>query len=376
MTNRLFYHRPHCVLRFCRNSLLAFLACSVCCCITATTTSCSSDDDPAASAPKGAPLQVMVVFSPGQLGDRGYADNVMTGIYQLKKIDEVTGTDSINVDFITCGDLGDTRDALSDWAATPVNAFYNSSYDRRLLVLTEPYMAQWLASLNATLRPVDEVLLFQVAEADVKRLAAQHKMEGRLHGLNIPASRSARRFATFVRQKVEEKKGSDRPYDLSSLPMLRLFKDDIVDYRDSLSEVLAQELTKDTEINSIALADTLSDDVYSSSQSALRLQTAVKWGRMMQSAYETDALAFCIVDLGAANQGFNYFLIGAPLDTFYTLMLDAEPLEALPQRLYIQRNFGNALAAWAMNWMRAPAATMPIQTDMPGLCTDNIDIDD
>lgn len=344
--------------------------------VAALFTACSNDDETVATAKKGAPLQVMVVFSPGQLGDRGYADNVMTGIYQLKKLDEVMGHDSINVDFITCFDLADTREAVSDWAATPTNAFYDNDYERRLLVLTEPYMAGWLASLNTSLRPADEVLMMQVDEHDVKSLATQYKMEGRLHGLNIPASNSARRFANFIRKKTEESKSSDKPFDLSTLPMLRLFKDDVVAYRDSLHEVLAQELSKDTEITNISLADSINESVYSTSENAALLQTTVKWGRMIQNAYDDDNMAFCIVDLGAANQGFNYFLLSTGIDSFYTLMLDAEPIEGLPNRLYIRRNFGNALAAWATNWMRHPAATMPLQTDMPTLCIDNIDTED
>ena len=116
------------------------------------TASCSKDDDkpqpvnPPVAA--GARLQVMMVFAPGQLGDGGYADGLLQGVSALQLPEAMKSwTDTIDVHFISLYSVADTRQALKNWAATAAHPFYESTYERRLLVLTEPYMTAWLADV-------------------------------------------------------------------------------------------------------------------------------------------------------------------------------------------------------------------------------------
>ena len=77
---------------------------------------------------KKAPLLMNVMFAPGQLGDKGYADNVMEGVNAL------LGNDSLEVRFIAPRNLEDAQ----RWIKTSATSYSTEGYERRLLVLTEP----------------------------------------------------------------------------------------------------------------------------------------------------------------------------------------------------------------------------------------------
>lgn len=66
--------------------------------------SCSKDDDESQSEPvtvrKSAPLQVMVVFAPGQLGDNAYADGVFEGLKLIDVAFEKGDNDTLDVNYI------------------------------------------------------------------------------------------------------------------------------------------------------------------------------------------------------------------------------------------------------------------------------------
>ena len=76
---------------------------------------CSSDNDEPEAVQQAARVQVMTVFAPGQLGDKGYADRVMKGVNTLMK--GGTGADSVEVNFIASYDVETTRSMLADYCA-------------------------------------------------------------------------------------------------------------------------------------------------------------------------------------------------------------------------------------------------------------------
>ena len=130
--------------------------------------SCSKDDngsqpDPIVK-PSGAPLMVMIVFAPGQLGDGGYADKVFEGIHLLRAFADKSGSDTLDVDFISTYNRQATREALQAWAEKPQNPFNGEDYKKRLLVLTEPYMIDWLDDIKDTLQQTDHVLMLKTSE--------------------------------------------------------------------------------------------------------------------------------------------------------------------------------------------------------------------
>ena len=128
---------------------------------------CKSDEDEPTPSKATSRVQVMTVFAPGQLGDMGYADRVMKGISTLKDTDK----DDVEVSIITADTVETTRQMMKAWAAKRASIIDGATYSRRLMILTEPYMVEWLAEEKDQLQTTDEVLLLKVRLADLVKMA-------------------------------------------------------------------------------------------------------------------------------------------------------------------------------------------------------------
>lgn len=328
-------------------------------------TSCHDDADgdgqTTAVAPDSAtPFQMMVVFAPGQLGDKGYADNVMEGINRLGRSDTASETDSMNVGFIATYDQEDLVAAVSDWAATPADPFHHGDYQRRLLVLTEPYLVSLLYYIAPVLRPADEVLVLKVNEDDVQMVAERYGLGARIHGLNISAAASARNYCAFMRQSIEYRRTWGEEVPLDTLAFFRLYDSQTMVYRDSIYETLHDEFGSTSTIVNVSLSDEVGAGIYSVEYGVNVIEAAFNIANVMKKRQEESGTSFAFVDLGAGNAGWDYFLLGKYV-RFQTLMLDAQ--DAVDYgRFCIQRQFGEALLKWSKDWMRTPVGDMPRQT--------------
>ena len=132
---------------------------------------CKKEPVPEPEPEKGAPIEIMVVFAPGQLGDQGFADSVMEGVNSLDHFDNITQTDSIDIRFMAPYNVKDAMETVAEWAGNPSRPFSSGEYDRRLLVLTEPFMTGFLSSVAGKLRPTDEVLLLKLEENDIAQIS-------------------------------------------------------------------------------------------------------------------------------------------------------------------------------------------------------------
>ena len=92
-----------------------------------------------------------------------------------------------------------TRQALKNWAATAAHPFYESTYERRLLVLTEPYMTAWLSEVKGYLRETDEVLIMKADEAYTQRIADTYGFGNRAHGLNFDMTEAIGLYCDGIR---------------------------------------------------------------------------------------------------------------------------------------------------------------------------------
>ena len=332
---------------------------------------CDKDkDEPQPVLEKGAPCQVTVVFAPGELGDRGYADNVLEGIVQIQQ----KMKDSLDVQFISRFDIKETQQALLDWAKQPANPYYEGVYERRLLVLSNPIMVSWLSTIKNVLRPTDEVLLLKVNGDDVEKAAATYGLGNRLHGLNISMAKSVRKFCQFMDDYLEiaeELTGKELNYD--SIPIYRLHGESEMVYRDSLIETLAEEVP-DTKLNIQAFSDAFS--IYSLENASKLLGLATNVAVRCDNEYKLDNNAFAIVDLGTFNTGWDFYVQGKSyVDTFVSLMLDADLSLFTENRRYaILRSFDTALVNWVGEWMLQATEGMPRMKQYSGgeLCADNI----
>ena len=337
---------------------------------------CKSDDneEPTPVQAKSR-VQVMTVFAPGQLGDMGYADRVMKGVSSLKKSD----TDDVEVSIIAADDVQTTRQMLTSWTTTPASSIDGAAYSRRLLVLTEPYMVAWLAEVKNQLKATDEVLLLKVSEADVQAAAQTLGMSNRVHGLNISAAASVKKFDDARRQYYQ---WTNQSPDLLPTYLIRLYDKQVVNYRDSIGETLSTLTSEPLDSITLPILDKAGEQ-YSTKYEVTAFEAAyhvcgICYGLAYQKIEQDQSKtkAFVISDLGSARNGAELFLVGTNQNVLVImLMLDAESNTDLI-RFAIIRHFDRALANWTKQWLNAPEGSMPqMEThgEWDGYCTDDID---
>jgi len=342
--------------------------------VAAIATGCSKDNDdsevPSPKTATGATMSVAVMFAPGQLGDMGFADNVLEGVYRLKVLDRQSQPDTLDVDYLAADDLESTKEMVESWFQNPYNPYTAKLYERRLLVLTEPFMVDWVEPFKERFLESDEVLVMKVNQDDVAKAAQRLGLGNRLHGINISAASSVRRYCQYIKQAIQEAEEEHKmavetgeasaddpdykPLNCNDMFLFRLYEPDMVTYRDSVYEVLSEELAKtDVLINS--LATTVGDGIFSGEEQNSILQEAYKYGKVMDDLYDEEGSRFHFADLGSATQGLGYYFLGKDSDV-EVLTLDVE----LASQLCVRREFGAVLYNWAAQWMRSDAVgTMP-----------------
>lgn len=361
----------------------------------AIVTGCSKDDDdngtPSRETAAGATMSVTVVFAPGQLGDMGFADNVLEGVYRLKVLDRQSQPDTLDVEFLAGADLDAAKEMVEDWFGSVYNDFTAKLYERRLLVLTEPFMVDWVEPFKTQFTEWDEVLVMKMNQDDVAKAASRLGLGNRLHGINISAASSVRRYCQFIRQTIQEaeenhqlsvdKGDSDddsdyKPLNCNEMFLFRLYDSEKVAYRDSVYEVLNEELGEETEIVHYSVATTVGDGIFSGEEQNSILLEAYKYGQFMSDLYNEERSCFHFADLGSAAQGMGYYFMGKNYG-INVLTLDTQ----LTNQWWVRRDFGRAFYNWTVQWMRSDAiGTMPAIQEFGGwnsnYVTDNIELDD
>lgn len=331
----------------------------------------ASDDSIQVAATKS----ITVVFAPGQLGDMGYADNVMEGIYYLKMRDLVTESGACDVSFTMGESIDMTQEHLKTWFDSISNPRNNVAYEQRLLVLTEPYMLDWIEPMTENMRPTDEVLVMKVNAADVSAAAQRLGLGNRLHGLNISAAESARRYCQYIKETVEEEKrkwqeaiesgqasadDSYVPLNCDTMIFYRLYAPGEVTYRDSVYEVLSEELAGMADIEVKSMASTVGDGIFSDDGNTSILQQAYRYGMDMEDMLNGASCGFHLADLGAATQGLRYYFMGKASITLKMLVLDTK----MDNHFWVCREFGFALCEWCYEWVNAAeVGAMPAQQE-------------
>jgi len=321
----------------------------------------------------GAPFQMTVVFAPGQLGDLGYADNVIRGLGELKHIDISSAGDSLSVEFMSFATLKDTKNILKAWAADPKNPFFGNEYRRRYLVLTEPFMIPWLEDIRDDIREYDEVILLKVNQADVEAAASTYGLGRKVHGVNIRLDATIQKFLTFVKADSEacEEEGFDLLHD--QIPVYRLFSPDVMNYRDGVVDILVQDKGEEN-IPVKWIIDNVNSNA-SPFNSLNLVNAAMAYAQEMAVTQEEELLAYAIVDMGSGNSGWDCYLLGqeSPFE-FRSLMIDSQDFYANINRYYVQRDFGAVLVKWMEDAMLLPPGAMPTITEYTNgqYCLDNI----
>lgn len=335
---------------------------------------CHKDDDKGSTSDpvpdsKAQHSNIMVVFAPGQLGDQGYADRVMLG---ANSICNSSGTaDSPDVEFISTFDSESTRELLKGWVSNRNSLISGEPYGRRLLILTELYMAPWLMPLKDSLGPNDELLLLKSNAKDVAQASEALGMEGRVHGLNISAAGAIKLYCKLFMQFTDENKSDE----LQRIGIIRLYNDSITPYRDSIAETVEAITSKDLRSEVSVMQDRglyAPEDMMSASERIYDFCTISRETFKVLGYHGV----FLMMDFGASNSAADFYLLKHNGDNFQrALILDAEPQKDL-HRYAITRHFDRALSEWITEWLHNPSGQMPSITthgEWDGYCTNDID---
>ena len=322
---------------------------------------CNKDDPPQPEPAKAASCQVTVLFSPGQLGDKGYSDSIMEGLNYIDSYDNEFGGDSLDVTFLTPSDMEDSHRSVVQWAKSPARSFAEGEYQRRLLVLTEPMMEELLPDIQSLLRPNDEIVFMKLLEEDVEQISERYSLENRIHGLTVLATGAARRYCQEILRWKNEYEGY-LP-GIIQIPVYRLYDPLSYSYRDGIIETMQQELGEDFSFYQIGLSDMSGAQTFSYYSAMSMVEAAFDSAKVAKYVTEISGVPYVIVDLGAGNAGWDYFLMSESFAdlTIQTLMLDAKDNARL-SRHFIDRNFGLALSEWVFDWVKSPVGSMPVQT--------------
>ncbi|MCR4602939.1 MAG: hypothetical protein K5683_05340 [Prevotella sp.] len=319
--------------------------------------------------------QIMVVFGPSRLGDRGFADNILSSLFKIPPM-----ADSVDVDFICETSVASTQREILEWASDSIDPVFHERYDHRLLILTETYMLRWLDVLADELQPTDEVLQLKVNEDDLNSTAGCQRLGNRLHGANISAAYSIRRFCKFMDYTAgmaEARNGNHIRTD--TILFIHSFEGNNVFFRDSIKETLLEERGEQFRTIEDKVFTIEDDEKWGNGEISLPYGKTfsenisfVTWSIYILSGF----LPFSLLDLDAAVNGIDYQLLNTShYSPLYAVILDAsaEGISS-PERFYINRDFGRLIYNWGIEWIRNPFATMhrwEIHGGWDGYCKDN-----
>ena len=320
-----------------------------------TLTSCGKDGDDDSTVPAdGAPgVEICIVFSPHELGDRGYADRVLTGMYlfdqQLSKVDN----SRVQLRYIAVGDTVAVRNELLRWDKQGTSPYTRRAYERRLLILTDRSLLHLL--IDVPLGETDEVLVMNVADQYFQQTPKAGWLGTRLHLLNVSAAEAARKFCRRIDSETTADSWRQRE--------IRLLQG-----REQ-TEVLADSISQAVDEY---FGDNISKQIYSTEYLGTGNE-AFNNAYIMGIVVRNGSYAICNwASLNAALFA-NLYLEG--FDDAEVVFLDTEIDESSRWFPTIVRHYDRALCQWLERWLMAPIATMPQKEwhgAWDGYTTDNI----
>ncbi len=346
-----------------RNLILFFtiIAASV------TIVSCDKDTPVAEAEPMNS-AEVIILFSPQQLGDLGYSDKIFRGIKEYETSQANSAPNGADIGYISCDTDSATLNRLKKWAATPHNPLNsNQAYSRRLLVFTAQWQLNMLDSIQ--LGEGDEVLILDT-KTDITDSLSTTRFGNRIHALNISAASAIVKFITLI-QQYGAFGDNDKDCSLVYYPTLNYSA-----HTDSIHEVLSAR----KQDNIIVLEESLNQINVNPNSSFVKYLNSLSFA-MAQDYYTKEAYdqynRYAIVNYRSANQGFAFYLIKDYANPYNTLFIDGtENNYNLTKTYYVSRDFGKAIKEWMSQWLQSSAGSMPrIQWhgEWDGYCNNNIE---
>ncbi len=316
-----------------------------------STVACSSDDS--GQAPpidtNGHGVEVCIVFSPQNLGDQGYADRVLAGMFLFDKQLSSEDFDRVLLRYMTPSDNETLHNQLRQWDKQSTSAYTRKPFERRLLVLTAADQLQYLS--DTPLSDTDEVLVLNVVDSQIDKAPRKEWLGQRLHSLCISAASAAKKMCRHIDYQLSHPESFNRQRTV----WLLQFNFDYA-HPDSLYEVLHDHY-----------GDDLRPVVMPRTTTGIDFDRAVE---IIKDAESDDATtssigSYCVYNCGNYNPYFYAYFFTHQTDAVETAFLDTGISDDAAGFNSIIRHYERALSQWLIRWLDAVKADWKSPTNMP-----------
>lgn len=274
--------------------------------------SCREDEKGGAEAT--GPVEVVLVFEPGQLGDRSMNDRLLTDLTAFGE----AHADSVVTTFVSYSSYAETHETLRLWASLGGEG---QPLKRRLLVLAAPSLAPLVADVG--LQETDRLLLLRTPLADAKAVGP----EGRTHVMNVSMRSVIRAFIDREMARYATFYDAYEPDGIYEGPFRIIRNHTGVTYADSIVETFRecfpdQPLSDDPDEGIWQSGITDGTDGNLSYVQELAYSLAILFDDE-ESDDDDDELHqhISVVDLGVGNLGFEYYYFTHPESSTRTLLV-------------------------------------------------------
>ena len=327
-----------------------------------STVACSSDDS--GQAPpidtNGHGVEVCIVFAPKDMGDQGYADRVLAGMFQFDQQLSPADYDRVLLRYVTPSDNETLHELLLQWDKQGVSAYTRKPFERRLLVLTSATQLQYLA--DTPLSDTDEVLVLNVVDSLMDKAPRKEWLGPRLHSLCISAADAAKKLCQHIDYQLEHPDDFDRQRAVWLLQLNFNYS-----HPDSIYEVLRDHYGDD--LRTVVLPRTSTGIDFSKTLDIIK-------GTLEDGTITNSIGSYCVYSCGYYNPYFYAYFYTHKTNVIETAFVDTGLNDDHGQFLSIVRHYEQALCQWLSRWLEAPSATMPAREwhgEWDGYADDNIE---
>lgn len=304
---------------------------------------CQDHDDARGQESLFQTVQVTVVFYPGQVGDHGYADDLMEHVPQIGRLGGAGNRYDIDTQFFAYDSRRETQRALRYWASHPEDPFRGGRYRQRLLVLADAREVAWLDSI-AIENESDHLLLLNAAEGVVDSLA--RSWGDRVHALNVSIANEVESMCRYILRGSEA--GGENEEEVNVYRQAGSY-----DTADSIDVVCQSVLSPGMKVSTNYMNELHEDSV----TGKISYVQSLQYARFLADFYyKYNTHEFLFIDGGYYNIAFDDM---SPKEAGMarTIFID---LDMGTANYYIRRQYGKALVQWIADWLgSAPPADMP-----------------
>ena len=324
---------------------------------TLSLASCSDDSDiPPAVETNPHGVEVCIAFAPHDLGDQGYADRILAGLFQFDRQLSAEAYDRVQLRYITPFDTATMHEQLRQWNRQGGSPYTRLPYERRLLVLTSASQLKYLA--DTPLSETDEVLVLNVVDSVFDQAPRYEWLGQRIHSLCISAAESAKKLCRHIDYQLS------RPEEFGRERSVYLMQYNF-DYShpDSLYEVLRDHFGAD-----------FHQSILPRTATGINIERAFEMADAVQNG-DAARVSYAVFNCGTYNPFVYAYFFTQGAAIVETTYLDSEFKDHFGSYPSIVRHYDRAFCQWLARWLKNPS-------DMPhkewhgawdGFTTDNID---